>query len=74
MSRSWLTGQRLVVLFLLGGVLLNFPMLGLFEKAARVLGLPVLYAYIYGVWLLLIVVMAIVIERHGDPRPGRARK
>ena len=43
MNRSWLNGQRLVVLFLLGCVLLNVPVLGLFEQASRMLGVPLLY-------------------------------
>ena len=74
MNRSWLTGQRLVVLFLLGCVLLNFPVLGLFEQASRMLGVPLLYTYIYGVWLLLIVAMAFIIERRAEPRPTSSRK
>ncbi len=74
MNRSWLTGQRLVVLFLLGCVLLNFPVLGLFERVSRLLGLPVLYAWIYGVWLLLILAMAFIIERRADSRHGASRK
>ena len=73
MNRSWLTGQRLVVLFLLGCVLLNFPVLGLFERAARLLGVPVLYAWIYGVWLLLIAAMAFIIEHRAEPRPASSR-
>ena len=74
MNRSWLTGQRLVVLFLLGCVLLNFPVLSLFERAARLLGVPLLYLYIYGVWLLLIAAMALIIERRAEPRPTSPRK
>ena len=34
MTRVTLTGQRLVALFLLGCLLLNFPLLYLFERPA----------------------------------------
>jgi hypothetical protein len=63
MLRSRLTAQRLAALFLLGCALFNYPMLALFNHAVDVIGIPLLYAYIFGSWLMLIVLMAIVIER-----------
>ena len=66
MYRSRLTAQRLAALFLLGCVLFNYPVLALFNRAASVLGVPVLYAWIFGAWLALIAVMAFVIEKRGD--------
>ncbi len=44
-------------------VLLNFPLLALFNKSDTVLGIPLLYAYLFGAWSLLIALMALVIER-----------
>jgi hypothetical protein len=44
MYRSRLTTQRLAAVFLLGCLLFNYPLLALFNKAAAVLGVPVLYA------------------------------
>ena len=61
-----LTAQRLAALFLLGCVLFNYPLLALFNRAAAVFGIPVLYAYLFGAWLLLIALMALAIERRGD--------
>ncbi len=61
-----LSAQRLAALFLLGWLLFNFPLLALFNRAVEVLGIPLLYAYIFGVWLVLIVLMAAVIERPGS--------
>jgi hypothetical protein len=58
MVKASLTGQRLVVLFCLGLVLFNFPILGLFEGRGMVFGVPVLYAFVYGAWALLILAMA----------------
>ncbi|RLJ65098.1 hypothetical protein [Sulfurisoma sediminicola] len=66
MYRSRLTAQRLAALFLLGCVLFNYPVLALFNRAASVLGVPVLYAWIFAAWLALIAVMAFVIEKRRD--------
>jgi hypothetical protein len=66
MIRPSVKGQRLVALFLLGLLLLNYPLLNLFANANRVLGIPLLYAYVFAVWALLIGLMAIVVERHKD--------
>ena len=66
MYRSRLTAQRLAALFLLGCVLFNYPVLALFNRAASVLGVPVLYAWIFAAWLALIAVMAVVIEKRRD--------
>lgn len=61
-----LTAQRLVALFLLGGVVFNWPLLSLFNRSSEVLGIPLLYLYLFGAWLALIVLMAVVIEGKGD--------
>lgn len=55
--------QRLVALFVLGCLLFSFPLLSLFNSSGTVLGIPVLYAYLFGVWVLLIALMIVVIER-----------
>jgi len=44
-------------------VLFNFPVLALFNVGGAVLGVPVLYAYIFAAWALLIALMALVAER-----------
>ena len=56
-------GQRLVALCMLGMVLFNFPILALFNVSATLLGVPVLYAYIFIAWASLIALMALVAER-----------
>lgn len=66
MIRTSLKGQRLVALFLLGCLLLNYPIFSLFAGAARVFGVPLLYFYVFFAWALLIALMAIVIERSPD--------
>jgi hypothetical protein len=52
----------LVAVFLLGGVLLNYPILAIFTRAERVAGIPLLHAYAFGAWLALIGLMAWVVE------------
>jgi len=64
MIPSPLKSQRLAALFLLGALLFNYPLLALFNTTAMVLGIPVLYAYIFGAWALLIGLLALVVERH----------
>lgn len=63
MDKANLKEQRLVALCMLGCVLFNYPILAIFNLPAAVLGIPVLYAYIFTAWALLIALMALAIER-----------
>lgn len=74
MNRSWLTGQRLVVLFLFGCVFLNFPVLALLEGGRHLFGVPLLYVYLYGFWLFLILLIAFVVECDSGQRSRSPRK
>ena len=56
---------RLGFLFLLGVLLFNYPLLALFNVQGSVFGVPVLYAYIFAAWGLLIALVALVMERGG---------
>jgi hypothetical protein len=62
MGESEAKGQRLVGLCLLGFVLFNYPILALFNLPASIFGIPVLYAWIFFAWAVLIAAMAWVIE------------
>ncbi|MBE0616203.1 MAG: hypothetical protein IH604_21250 [Burkholderiales bacterium] len=62
MDKFEVKARRLVALCMLGVLLFNYPMLALFNVAATVFGIPVLYAYIFVSWSLLIAGMAYVIE------------
>jgi len=61
-----LKGQRLVALFLLGCLLFNYLLFSLFAGAANLMGVPLLYVYIFFAWALLIALMALVVERRSD--------
>ena len=56
-------GQRLTALCLLGFLLFNYPILALFNLPKAVLGIPVLYAWIFCAWAVLIALMAWVVEK-----------
>jgi hypothetical protein len=56
-------GQRLTALCLLGFLLFNYPILALFNLPTAVLGIPVLYAWIFCAWAVLITLMAWVVEK-----------
>ncbi len=63
-----LLAQRLVALFLAGGVLLDFPLLKLAlggegVGSASLLGLPRLPLLLFAAWALLIVLLAVLMER-----------
>jgi hypothetical protein len=47
-------GQRLLFVAGLFGMLLNFPLLAVFDHGGRVAGVPMLYWYILLTWALLI--------------------
>ena len=63
---SSIKGQRLIALFLLGCLLLNYPIAALFAGPTLVFGVPLLYVYIFFAWALLIAWMAVVVERRKD--------
>ena len=55
-------GQRLIALFIFGCLLFNYPVLSLFNVVAVIFGVPVLYAYIFAAWALMVGLMAWVVE------------
>jgi len=54
--------SRFIALCMLGMVLFNFPVLALFNVAGTLLGVPVLYAYLFAAWAAMIAVMALLAE------------
>lgn len=63
MGEFGIKAQRLVALCMLGLLLFNYPILALFNVPETVLGIPVLYAYIFAAWSLLTACMALVVEK-----------
>ena len=56
--------QKLVVLSLLLLLVLNLPIVLLFDSADNVLGLPVIYIYIFSIWLFSVLMSWIVVQRY----------
>ena len=56
--------QKLVVLSLLLLLVLNLPIVLLFDSADDVLGFPVIYIYIFSVWLFSVLMSWIVVQRY----------
>ena len=58
-------GERLVALALLGFLFFDYPLLSLFSTEGTVAGVPVLYAYLFTSWGVLIALMALVVRKSG---------
>jgi len=66
MTKSSRKGQQLGGLFLLGCLLFNYPLLAIFNVRGTVLGIPVLYTYLFVAWALLIVLAYAVMRRRTE--------
>lgn len=65
--------ESIVILFVGGALALNYPLLDLFDRAALPFGIPLLYLYLYLVWLAIIVLLVVIVERselHPPDPPG----
>ncbi|GAB2878597.1 hypothetical protein [Nocardioides pacificus] len=57
------TPTRLVVLAVVGFALFNYPLLRVADVPVLVLGLPVLWVYMFVVWTVLIVLVALTTRK-----------
>jgi hypothetical protein len=55
--------SRLIALAVLGFLLVNYPFLALFDRGARVLGVPVLWAYVFLTWASVVALVALIVRR-----------
>ena len=65
--------ERVISLFIFGVLIMNFPVMSLFSVDGFVFGIPLLYAYVFSAWLLLIVLSALLVARIPKPPHERAR-
>jgi hypothetical protein len=61
--------ERLVGLFILGMVFLNYPILSLFAYNGSVMGIPILYWSIFVIWLSLVILYAIATHTDESEEP-----
>jgi hypothetical protein len=52
--------RRLAIVFILGVILLNYPILSLFNVPRFFFGIPVLILYLFTIWALLILITIII--------------
>jgi hypothetical protein len=60
------TSQRLVALFAAGALLLNFPLLMLWDRDALLFGLPLFPLALLLLWAGLIALLAAIVEHSPD--------
>lgn len=58
--------QRLLALFIGGALLLNFPLLALWDRDATVFGLPLFPAALFALWVGLIALLGVLMESMAD--------
>ncbi|MCX2738741.1 hypothetical protein [Pontibacter anaerobius] len=61
--RDQVKGRRLFFISILFLVLLNFPVLAIFNRDGVVAGVPVLYFYLMLLWLVSIAAIGLFVER-----------
>lgn len=71
MQRPGITRERLVGLCMLGILLFSPSLISIFDLGGKVtfFGVPVLLAYLFGAWSLLIVIAAILVIRRQMEAP-----
>jgi hypothetical protein len=61
--REEMRRKRLAAVALLALVAFNFPLLAVADSGPQLLGLPPLFAYLFGAWAGLIALLALIVER-----------
>ncbi|WP_445719188.1 hypothetical protein [Flavobacterium sp.] len=56
--------QKLVVFSLILVLVFNLPIVLLFDSADALLGMPIIYIYIFSVWLISVLMSWIVVQRY----------
>ncbi len=55
--------ERVMLLFAASVLALNYPLLSIADRVFLFLGIPLLYLYIFLVWLAMIVIMAYIAQQ-----------
>lgn len=56
--------QKLVILSMLLLLALNMPLLLLFDSSEPLLGFPIVYIYVFSIWLFSIGITYLIIKRY----------
>ena len=60
--RDEVRGKRLIAVFLLGTVLLNFPLIAVVGAERGLFGIPALVLYLFGAWAGIIALLGLIVE------------
>lgn len=66
--------EYIAILFICGFLAINYPVLDLFNRSWAPFGIPLLYFYLYLIWLVLIVLLIVVVERSEIRAPSEPPK
>jgi hypothetical protein len=61
--RRGLAQERLVAVFLCAVLLFNYPVLSIFDRDGWLLGMPVLYVFMFAAWAAVIAAVTWIAER-----------
>lgn len=61
-----MTSERCIILFFLGIVAINPPILMVFASQNQVFGIPVMFLYLFAVWAAIIVLAAFTTTGKGE--------
>lgn len=64
MDKKTRIGYRMVLICALGMLLLNYPILSGPNSNNLLLGIPVLYIYVFIVWFVLVLLIGIAVNRN----------
>jgi len=67
MKRAQPKAERLAAIFLLGFAFFNYPFLAIFNHARLVLGVPLLYLYLFLAWGAVIALAAVTAAGPDEP-------
>ncbi len=65
--------EQIIILFVAGVLALNYPLLSLVDRLLLLFGIPLLYLYLFLIWLAIILFMALIAERPGSHSDDRTR-
>jgi hypothetical protein len=69
MMKSGLRGEKLTWIFLLSSIVISYPILTIFNVNVLVWNIPLLYLYIFLVWIAIILAVYLVIGRKQPAAP-----
>lgn len=58
--------QKLVIVSMLLLIGLNLPIVLLFDSSQNVVGFPVIYIYLFSIWLFSILVSMLIVKRYNE--------